>query len=115
MKSFLDLQDIDPIIDIELVLTSAGGEARVVVNGHEEFQGTVQGLTKITCNIPLLDNVDIKVFHTNVYLESLKFDNWEARPQYAWEVNGIFVFETHEPFYSWFHTATGQGWLLKPQ
>lgn len=115
MNNFLDLQDIDPVISVTMSLTSSQGTASVIVNGNVIFQGTVIDNVELACDIPLLDNVSIKVSHTNVYLESLQFDGWEARPQYGWEIDKVFVFETEQPFYQWLHVTTGQGWLLEPQ
>jgi hypothetical protein len=115
MNNFLDLQDIDSTIQVSMLLTSDQGTATVTVGKLVLFQGSVIGQVKLTCTIPLLDQVSVKVTHNNVYLESLKFDGWEARPQYGWEIDKVFVFETKQPFYHWLHAATGQGWLLVPQ
>lgn len=115
MNNFLDLQDIDTNISVNIVLTSANGIAVVTVADKVLFQGPIIDRVELTCNIELLNPVSIKVSHKNVYLESLQFDGWEARPQYGWEIDKVFVFETDRPFYHWLHTATGQGWLLEPQ
>lgn len=115
MNNFLDLQDIDTSITVNMTLTSDNGLALVTVGDSVLFQGPVIGQVDLTCDIPLLDQVSIKVKHSNVYLQSLQFDGWEARPQYGWEIDKVFVFETDQPFYHWLHTATGQGWLLEPQ
>lgn len=115
MNNFLDLQDIDTTISVTMLLTSSQGTATVTVNSDIVFQGPVVGSAELAVDIPLLNNVSIKVYHDNVYLESLQFDGWEARPQYGWEIDKVFVFETNQPFYHWLHTATGQGWLLEPQ
>lgn len=115
MNNFLDLQVIDPVILVTMSLTSSQGIAEVTVGNNIIFQGTIIDNIKLAFDIPLLDNVSIKVSHTNVYLESLQFDGWEARPEYGCEINKVFVFETEQPFYLWLHNATGQGWLLEPQ
>jgi hypothetical protein len=114
MNNFLNLLDIDADIELSMILTSDNGTATVSVNNNIIYQDSVSGSVKLTCRLPLLENIDVRVNHTNVYLQSLKFDEWEARPQYAWEIDQVFVFETQKPFYQWLHSATGQGWLLTP-
>ena len=115
MNNYLDLLDTELSIDIEMVLESANGHAEVTVNNYVVYSGLVQGAVNITHSIPLLDSVRIEVRHSGVYLSSLKLDGWEARPQHAWEVNGVFVLDTKVAFYQWQHHATAQGWLLTPQ
>jgi len=115
MNNYLDLLGIDHKINIELVLESAVGYAEVTVNDCVIYASTVEGTVIIAHSVPLLDLVKIQVRHQGVYLASLKFDGWEARPQHAWEVDGVFTIDTQQPFYQWQHAATAQGWLLKPQ
>lgn len=115
MNNYLDLLDTELKISIEMVLESANGHAEVTVNDCVVYTGSVMGTANITHSIPLLEPVRIQVRHQGVYLASLKLDDWEARPQHAWEVNGVFTLDTKIAFYQWQHHATAQGWLLKPQ
>jgi hypothetical protein len=115
MNNYLDLLDTELSINIEMVLESVNGHAEVTVNNSVIYAGAVQGTVNITHSIPLLDPVLIQVQHSGVYLSSLKLDDWEARPQNVWEVNGVFTLDTKIAFYQWQHAATAQGWLLKPQ
>jgi hypothetical protein len=115
MNNYLDLLDTELSINIEMVLESVNGHAEVAVNDCVIYTGSVLGTVNLTYSIPLLDPVRIQVQHSGVYLSSLKIDGWEARPQHAWEVNGVFTLDTKVAFYQWLHHATAQGWLLTPQ
>jgi hypothetical protein len=114
MNNYLDLLDINLKINIEIVLESDSGHAEVTVNNSMIYNGAVNGTVSIAHVVPLLEPIKIQVCHQGVYLASLKFDNWEARPQHAWEIDGVFTLDTQLPFYQWQHTAAAQGWLLKP-
>lgn len=115
MNNYLDLLDTDLKINMEIVLESANGHAEVIVNDCVIYAGAVMGTVNIAHAVPLLDPVRLQVRHRGVYLASLKLDDWEARPQHAWEVNGVFTLDTKVAFYQWQHHATAQGWLLNPQ
>lgn len=115
MNNYLDLLDTDLKINMEIVLESANGHAEVIVNNRVIYAGAVIGTANIAYAVPLLDPVRLQVRHRGVYLASLKFDDWESRPQHAWETNDVFTLDTQVPFYQWQHNATAQGWLLKPQ
>jgi hypothetical protein len=114
MNNYLDLLDTDLKISIEMVLESADGHAEVTVNNCVVYAGSVMGTATITHSIPLLEPVQIQVRHQGAYLASLILDGWEARPQHAWEINGVFTLDTKVAFYQWQHHATAQGWLLTP-
>jgi hypothetical protein len=114
MNNYLDLLGTDFKISIEMVLESAVGHAEVTVNNSVIYVGAVNGTVSIVHVVPLLEPIKIQVCHRGVYLASLKFDGWEARPQHAWEIDGVFTLDTQLPFYQWQHTAAAHGWLLKP-
>jgi hypothetical protein len=115
MNNYLDLLDTDLEISIELVLKSTDGHAQVLINGVVIYNGNVTGTVNLCHTVPVLHPIALEVHHRGVYLDSLKFDGWESRPQYAWEINNVFCLDTKVPFYQWQHTATAQGWLLTPQ
>lgn len=114
MNNYLDLLDTDLKISVEMVLEAVSGHAEVIVNDCVIYSGSVNGTATIAHSIALLDPVRVQVRHQGVYLASLKLDNWEARPQHAWEVDGVFTLDTKVAFYQWHHHATAQGWLLTP-
>lgn len=46
--------------------------------------------------------------------DNVKIDNIEILPRYSYlGIDGKLLI--NEPFYCWYHTVSGQGWLLKPQ
>jgi hypothetical protein len=91
--------------------------------------------------IPLLSPIDIKIVMTNksysdsvetgIKIESLMIDNVDMVPHCVDRIayhndqqqqaqafylgfNGVWQFGINEPFYRWWHRASGQGWLLEP-
>lgn len=115
MNTYLDLLDTKFDIKIELMLSADAAHAMAVINGVAVFDGEVTGSQVIQHSIPLLEPISIEIQHTGVELISMQFDQWEARPQHGTNLDGVWKFYTQAPFYQWWHTATAQGWLLKPQ
>jgi len=115
MKNFSDLLATNFVIRINLVLEARlSGPVQVVVNTDIIYNDTVAALTTLHHSVDLLEPVDITIHHQGAYLKSLQFDGWEARPQHAQEIDGVWQFQTRIPFYQWKHHATAQGWLLQP-
>ena len=117
MNNFLELLATDFTIDIVMVVqpkrtTSA---VRIVINDQCIYNGEIQQATRFTHAVPLLAPINMAVFHDDAYVASLKFDDWESRPEYGTEGTGVWSFETHKPFYHWQHQVTGMGWLLTPR
>lgn len=115
MKNFLDLLATEFSIGIDLVLEAQSpGPIQVVINSDIIYDDTMAALIKLHHEVDLLEPIDITIHHQGAYLKSLQFDGWEARPQHAQEINGVWRFQTSIPFYQWKHHATAQGWLLQP-
>jgi hypothetical protein len=116
MKNFSDLLATKFVICIDLILDSQSScPVQVVVNTDIIYDNVMTNLTTLHHEVDLLEPVDITIRHQGAYLKSLQFDGWEARPQHAQEINGVWRFQTTIPFYQWKHHATSQGWLLTPQ
>lgn len=116
MKNFSDLLATKFVIHIDLVLEAQSpGPVQVVVNTKVIYDDVMSDSTNLHYAVDLLEPVDITIRHHGAYLKSLQFDGWEARPQHAQEINGVWRFQTLIPFYQWKHHATAQGWLLTPQ
>lgn len=115
MNNYSDLQATEFNIDIELLLTAECGHATVVLNDITVFDGAVVGKQVVQHNVPLLVPIKLEIRHTGVELASMCFDQWEARPQHGEYQSDSWKFSTDVPFYQWWHNATAQGWLLKPQ
>ena len=116
MNNFSELLVTDFTIDIIMVVQpkSISSAVKIVINNQCIYDGMIQQSTAFNHSVPLLAPINISVFHNDAYVKSLKFDDWESRPQYGTEGVGIWSFETHKPFYHWQHQVTGQGWLLTP-
>jgi len=116
MKNFSELLATDFTIDIVMVVKPKNtiSAVKIVINDLVIYNSVMQEATLFNHSVPLLAPIKISVFHDDAYVESLKFDDWESRPEYGTEGTGVWSFETHIPFYHWHHQATGLGWLLTP-
>ena len=115
MKNFSDLLATNFVIGIDLVLDAPrSGPVQVVINSDIIYDDTMTNVTTLHHEVDLLAPIDITIRHQGAYLKSLQFDGWEARPQHAQEIDGVWQFQTQIPFYQWKHHATAQGWLLQP-
>jgi hypothetical protein len=116
MKNFSELLATDFQIDIAIQVRPkhAASAVKIVINDKIIFDQVTQQAILLEHSVPLLDPVRVLIFHNDAYVESLKFDGWESRPEYGTEGPGLWSFETHKPFYHWHHHATGLGWLLTP-
>ena len=116
MKNFLELLATNLSIGIDLtVVPVVSGTVEVVVNGQCIYSDTMQRTTDFHYSVPVLEPIEITVFHTGVTVLSLCFDGWESRPVHGQDAMGVWRFITNGlPFYQWRHHATAQGWLLEP-
>jgi hypothetical protein len=116
MKNFLELLATNLSVDIDLVVVPMTlGSTQVVINGNCIYDLDMQHSTDFHYSVPLLEPIEITVFHTGATVPSLKFDRWESRPTHGQEATGMWKFTTDGlPFYQWQHHATAQGWLLEP-
>jgi hypothetical protein len=116
MKNFLELLATNLSVDIDLaVVPATPGQTEVVINGNCIYNAVMQHSTDFHYSVPLLESIEITIFHNSVTLPSLKFDGWESRPVHGQDVMGVWRFTTNGlPFYQWQHHATAQGWLLEP-
>ena len=116
MKNFSELLGTNLFIDIDLaVVPWAPGTVEVVINGQCIYNGVMKQSTDFHYSVPVLEPVEITVFHAGATVLSLCFDDWESRPMHGSDAMGVWRFTTDGlPFYQWQHHATAQGWLLEP-
>jgi hypothetical protein len=116
MKNFSELLATELSIDIDMtVVPIAPSTVEVVINGQCLYTGLMQQRTDFHCSVPLLEPVEITVFHSGATVLSSCFDEWESRPVHGQDTMGVWRFTTGNlPFYQWCHHATAQGWLLEP-
>jgi hypothetical protein len=116
MKNFSELLATDLAVNIDMtVVPIAPGTVEVVINGQCVYIGLMQQRTDFHYPVPLLEPIEITVFHSGATVLSLCFDEWESRPVHGQDTMGVWRFTTGNlPFYQWWHHATSQGWLLEP-
>ena len=116
MKNFLELLATNLSVDIDLVVVpTTPGLTEVMINGKCIYDSIMQHSTDFHYTVPLLEPIEINVFHNGATVPSLKFDGWESRPVHGQDAIGVWKFTTDGlPFYQWWHHANAQGWLLEP-
>lgn len=114
----------------------------IKINNRDVFYGQLTHAKSLEHSIELLDPVCISIHMDNkiysseketaVVVQSLKIDNIElthfttdpisySKDQtndyigFYLGFNGLWQYTINKPFYQWYHTATGQGWLFEPR
>lgn len=124
MKTFSELLDIKVELAVSIKLKIHGRvEYRAEINEHA-FQD------RIETTLCLLSDIDFAI-HLHDFdegtsgIEVIEFtvNELEVLPRYQYHADrhtnyvdqtGIWKLHIPGPFYQWYHTITGQGWLLKP-
>ena len=140
MKTYSDLQDIDPHINIRINLRPVGRPTTWIKVNHDLIGYT--GLSdniQLDYRVGLLDNITISVelsnkhytteYETAVIIDNITVDNIELIPRYDYLAeyindhdnndptsylgfNGKWTLTFDRPFYHWLHEHSGQGWLI---
>ena len=116
MKNILDLLATNFSVNIDAIVAPVAlGSVEVIINNNCIYNGIMQRNTDFHYSVPLLEPIEITVFHEGVNVLSLCFDGWDIRPVHGQDSVGVWRFTTDGlPFYQWRHHATAQGWLLTP-
>ena len=117
MKNFLDLLATNFSVNIDAIVAPVAlGSVEVIINNNCIYNGIMQRNTDFHYSVPLLEPIEITVFHAGATVLSLCFDEWDVRPIHGKDLIGVWRFTTDGlPFYQWRHHATSQGWLLTPK
>ena len=117
MKNFSELLATNLAVDIDLnIFPLVSSPVEVVVNSQCIYNTVMQHCTPFHYSVPVLEPIEIIVFHSGITVLSLCFDGWESRPVHGSDAMGVWRFTTNGlPFYQWWHHATAQGWLLTPK
>jgi hypothetical protein len=117
MKNFSELLATNLAVDIDLnIFPLVSSPVEVVVNSQCIYNTVMQHRTPFHYSVPVLEPIEIIVFHSGITVLSLCFDGWESRPVHGSDAMGVWRFTTNGlPFYQWWHHATAQGWLLTPK
>lgn len=115
MKNFYELLATELTISLDMLIAGHDNNIEITINNHSHCaHQTAQGLA-VWAALPLLEPIDICVYHRAAHVSSLLFDGWQARPHWGQQYFDHWQFSTNnQPFYLWKHHATGQGWLLSP-
>jgi hypothetical protein len=139
MKTYSDLTDIDPRLNLTINIEPVGlPDTRIVVNRDSiDYPGLSAPIT-LDYRLSLLDPIDIDIrlsnkHYTTEYETAVIFkiyiDNIEIIPKYNYLAeyvndhdnnnpthylgfNGKWTLTIDRPFYQWLHQAQKQGWLI---
>ncbi len=138
----LDIEQHQLIIQLTLggIVDNGVPNTLVQINDEVCYSGAVDGSITVCRTVPLLTPISIaitldnKVYsnqaETAIVVESLtidgvdmvpghttciRYNNDQQQPIQAFYLgfNGVWTFNINEPFYRWWHGASGQGWLLE--
>lgn len=135
MKTYSDLLDIEPVLDLRLEIETIGSpDYSIKLNNiyvPEKFYTTkISLLEPVTLDIRLQNKIYTTEYETAVIIKSFLIDDILILPKYDYLVNytndknytlptsylgfnGRFLFDTGKPFYHWYHEINGRGWLLE--
>ena len=140
MKTYSDLQDISPYLDISIKLRPVG-LPNIWVRVNHEVIGYTALSEPIILNyqVGLSDNINTSIelynkdynniTETAVIIDNIIVDNIDIIPRYDYLAeyindhdfinptnylgfNGKWSLTINQPFYHWLHKHSGQGWLL---
>ena len=121
-QTFSDVMAIDPAkqLKVHLILaTHSEIDYTVTINDHQ-----ITDLESVTW-LNLFEDIDLKIVvnenknNAAVEIKSLKINEKEVLPLYqhlaskstCWITQGEWNYYITGPFYSWYHNASGQGWI----
>jgi len=122
IQTFSDILGIDTqdLLQVRLVIVPHGNiHYRMRLNGHSITEAD----TIHTFNLLSSVHLKCRVIESNggaVEIKLLSINGQEVLPKYqhlatpptAWiDQTGSWEFDIHGPFYPWFHTISGQGWV----
>lgn len=124
MKNFLDLQATSPLLAISISLKIHGTVKYFASINRHLFQDRLDITLPLHSEIYFV--VQLQEFNegtSGIEIENFTVNGLEVLPKYQHYAEpktnyidklGLWRLEIPHPFYAWHHSATGQGWLLKP-
>jgi len=124
MNNFSDITAIDTAgqLSIKLQLQFHGStESLITLNGHVIKSDSVD--LEINLFDPIKLSIDLLSFNegtSGIEIQTLTVNGLEVLPKYQHLASkptnyidqlGIWTFKIPPPFYVWYHTTTGQGWI----
>lgn len=128
-------------ISLAAITDNGMPRATIRVNGLCLFDNLLESTWTGSTQIPLLDPLVVEVMmsgkqhaverETAIIVQNLTVDQCEVMPRFGHLVqyvhehgtgpatsylgfNGCWRLDTQQPFYTWWHNVTAQGWLLMP-
>lgn len=121
-QNFSDVMAIDPAKQLKVhLILATHGELDYTVTINDQ---TITEMESVI-HLNLFDDVDLKIVinenknNAAVEIKSLKINEKEVLPLYqhlasentSWITQGEWNYYITSPFYSWYHNASGQGWI----
>lgn len=124
MKNFLDLQATNPTLAVSVSLKIHGTVTYFASINRQPFQGSLE--TTIPLHSEIYFVIQLQEFNegtSGIEIERFTVNDLEVLPKYQHYADprtnyidklGVWRLRIPHPFYTWYHTVTGQGWLLNP-
>ena len=121
-QNFSDVMAIDPNKQLKVhLLLATHGDIDYTLTINDQI---ITELETVTC-LNLFDDIDLKIVvnenkdNASIEIKSLKINEKEVLPLYqylasektCWIKQGEWNYYITAPFYSWYHTTSGQGWI----
>lgn len=121
-QNFSDIMAINPAKQLKVhLILATHGTLDYTVNLNDQ---PITELESVTC-LNLFDNIDLKIVvnenknNAAVEIRSFKINEKEVLPLYqhlasentCWIRQGEWNYYITSPFYTWYHNASGQGWI----
>ena len=121
-QNFSDVMAIDPNKQLKVhLLLATHGDIDYTLTINDQI---ITELETVTC-LNLFDDIDLKIVvnenkdNASIEIKSLKINEKEVLPLYQhlaseknlWIRQGEWNYYITAPFYSWYHNASGQGWI----
>lgn len=127
MKNFYEATVIKPTLRVNIKFTVAPtGQVPCLVKLGDKtlYEDTIKEPQTFDLDIPLTDPIDLSVkicrHHPDAVVLSLTVDDYEILPTYQHlatpptdyvDFNATWTFKIPN-FYPWYHSITGQGWIV---
>ena len=121
-QNFSDVMAIDPAKQLKVhLILATHGDLDYTVTLNDQTITTLESVSWLH----LFDDIDLKIVvnkntdNAAIEIQSLKINEREVLPLYqhlasektCWIRQGEWNYYITGPFYSWYHNASGQGWI----
>ena len=144
MNNYLKTLDTKQLLNAKIkfkpIIDNGLPHLEVEFNGVRKYNNDLRHYLAIYVNFGILDSFELIVAmskkqyaakETAIVIEEFEIDGIDIIPylnqatyhhdqsydgpnNHYLAFNGVWTFKIDEPFYNWYHKASGQGWLLTP-